>query len=595
MQHEPNGPQVAIVGGGISGLTAAVRLAERGYRVTVYEQKPWVGGNLGAYRVHGTNTDVYTHMFSNFYENFWALVEGTLGLERGEGKDFESRTKVMILPRGAFPNFLSLEDVGSFASGYRNIMSGVQPPRDMVLWVYSMLDLLSQEDFNWDELDRMSVEAFMQSRPYATPVLTKLHDISLMTIWSIHAFETSALAYRQFINLSFPRPSPLTWLLTGDLHTKLLAPLVAKLESLGATIECNREVVGVEVDRAGGGKRVSRLVVQPVHYDKQSHDVTPVDGAEPCEVSPAPDYVILALPPKALAQILEHPTSRKDRRAARVVDVLPQLSQLRRLTAEPVSVVDVYFRITVQGVPREHVQLADSRGDLTFLDLSQAWHNDPNMEGVTVLTVAASDYWAIPDGDEDERGFNMLTELRAYLPGFRLGDHWGDPDSDIDWEKSHYRSNTNAELFTNRPGGLQWQPITSYPEIENLFFAGDCTQNPVQMATVEAAVTSGIQAAQALWTQSPSGAPIELITPTTYSMPTVLAMRSAMTPYVMALRTMTQGVDVAPNLAAGNVLEAWGDMMAGALYVSTMPAMLAASWWSAMARVIGPLYGEHPD
>jgi hypothetical protein len=137
--------------------------------------------------------------------------------------------------------------------------------------------------------------------------------------------------------------------------------------------------------------------------------------------------------------------------------------------------------------------------------------------------------------------------------------------------------------------------VVSYPEIKNLFFAGDCTQNPVQMATVEAAVTSGIQAARALWTQAPHGAPIELITPTTYSMPTVLAMRSAMTPYVMALRTMTQGVDVAPGLAAGNVLEAWGDMMAGALYVSTMPAALAASWWSAMVRAVGPLFGEHPD
>ena len=40
--------RVTIAGGGLAGLTAALRLAERGYRVKLYEQKPILGGVLAS-------------------------------------------------------------------------------------------------------------------------------------------------------------------------------------------------------------------------------------------------------------------------------------------------------------------------------------------------------------------------------------------------------------------------------------------------------------------------------------------------------------------------------------------------------------------
>ena len=42
--------KVAVVGGGIAGLTAALRLRERGFEVKVFERRTYLGGKLGAHR-----------------------------------------------------------------------------------------------------------------------------------------------------------------------------------------------------------------------------------------------------------------------------------------------------------------------------------------------------------------------------------------------------------------------------------------------------------------------------------------------------------------------------------------------------------------
>jgi heterodisulfide reductase subunit A-like polyferredoxin len=41
-------PRVTTAGGGLGGLTAALRLAMRGYGVELHEQKPMLEGNLGS-------------------------------------------------------------------------------------------------------------------------------------------------------------------------------------------------------------------------------------------------------------------------------------------------------------------------------------------------------------------------------------------------------------------------------------------------------------------------------------------------------------------------------------------------------------------
>ena len=52
-----NKHRVAIIGGGIAGLTACLELAHHGYDVTLIEKMPTVGGKIRQVDVHGAGID----------------------------------------------------------------------------------------------------------------------------------------------------------------------------------------------------------------------------------------------------------------------------------------------------------------------------------------------------------------------------------------------------------------------------------------------------------------------------------------------------------------------------------------------------------
>ena len=78
-------PRVTVAGGGLAGLTAALRLAQRGYRVKLYEQKAILGGDLGSRPFgDGVDLDIYPHMYLSWYGNFWRLLEEVTGEDRSD-------------------------------------------------------------------------------------------------------------------------------------------------------------------------------------------------------------------------------------------------------------------------------------------------------------------------------------------------------------------------------------------------------------------------------------------------------------------------------------------------------------------------------
>src|SRR5499427_6735474 len=52
-------PTVAIAGGGLAGLAAACALSDVGFRVTLFEKRPFLGGRASSYEHPGTGEVVY--------------------------------------------------------------------------------------------------------------------------------------------------------------------------------------------------------------------------------------------------------------------------------------------------------------------------------------------------------------------------------------------------------------------------------------------------------------------------------------------------------------------------------------------------------
>ncbi len=54
MPQNSQHPTVAIAGGGLAGLAAACALADSGFRVTLFERRPYLGGRASSYEHPGT-------------------------------------------------------------------------------------------------------------------------------------------------------------------------------------------------------------------------------------------------------------------------------------------------------------------------------------------------------------------------------------------------------------------------------------------------------------------------------------------------------------------------------------------------------------
>jgi protoporphyrinogen oxidase len=102
--------RVAIIGGGVAGLTAAYRLLQRGYDVHVYEASPYWGGLVRTFEVGGGRLECFYHHIFTTDSDFIALVQ-----ELGLGPRLVWRdSKVGIFYQGRLYDFVTPVDLLRF-------------------------------------------------------------------------------------------------------------------------------------------------------------------------------------------------------------------------------------------------------------------------------------------------------------------------------------------------------------------------------------------------------------------------------------------------------------------------------------------------
>jgi len=502
---------VTIVGAGIAGMSAALRLLDAGFDVTVLEKKDRIGGKFDAERKNRIYHEHAYHFLADWCLNFWKIVED-IHLSKDS---FVRRDSIKFLwRRSAAPrrgsargqyDFLELRHGGALFHFWDNIYSKLIPARDMIAYVYSLLDLVTGTDKDPDELEllnRNSVIGYMRTRHYMTDLAALLHQEALLKAFAVPSYETSVRSYRTFIKY-FGRDTG-GWILRGNAETHFWRPFRAKLESYNQRpggprfrLHTNTELTDVEVEQVGAKKRIGRIQVT---RSKKS-----------CWLDP--EHLLLAVPYPAVFGIVEN--------NPKLRESLPGLLKLRKLRSRQMASLDLYFPTALPGIPAEHVTLIDDHGyrnlgladrraflarsgdiasrfGLSFVDNCQAWrvHKPPKE---TWLNVVSADFDELSGWPEIAARDAIIAELRHYLDFDK---------NDIDWKRSSFRSNVDAPLFMNTVGSWQFRPETRtdpaceqdwvHKTVENLFLAGDYCRSKIDLVCLEGAVTTGISAARAI-------------------------------------------------------------------------------------------------
>jgi protoporphyrinogen oxidase len=71
--------KIGVVGGGLTGLTAAYELAKKGHQILLWEKAPYLGGQAGTFEIEGTLLERYYHHIFTGDADMMGLIE-ELGL-----------------------------------------------------------------------------------------------------------------------------------------------------------------------------------------------------------------------------------------------------------------------------------------------------------------------------------------------------------------------------------------------------------------------------------------------------------------------------------------------------------------------------------
>jgi 15-cis-phytoene desaturase len=496
---------VAVLGGGVGGLTAAQELAERGYQVDVYERNDLLGGKARSLPVPGSATGGRRplpgeHGF-RFFPGFYRHVPDTMArIPRGPGGgcvlDNLATVKLIQvaragegdlrfsahLPRSSqdWPDFLR-----SFVAG---LSLGVSP-MEIAFFVSRLLVVLTAcEERRTTEIERIPwwefIDAERRSPAYRRHFATGL----TRTLIAMRAEESSARTVStillQILFDLFLRRCVADRVLNGPTNDAWIDPWVSHLERLG-----------VRLHRG--------VVVERLHVDGgRVRGVTAASGGEPLAIRA--DHYVAALPVEAMLRVAGDDV----RRAA------PSLAGLGHLRTAWMNGILFYLDRELP-VPRAHTLFLDSPWALTSISQGPFWPGvdlsglgDGRVRGILSVDISDWDTPGLLHGKPARRCSareirdEVWAQMKEHLNGrgapvledARVVSWFLDPAIEF---PEPARPHNREPLLINTAGSLVHRPAAA-TEIENLVLAADYVRTSTDLASMEGANEAARRAVNAI-------------------------------------------------------------------------------------------------
>jgi uncharacterized protein with NAD-binding domain and iron-sulfur cluster len=518
------GARVAVLGGGVAGLSATLELAERGFRVTVYERKA-LGGKARSIAVPQAATGGRRplpgeHGFRFFPGFYWNLGDTMRripfsGNQRGTWDNLVRATASRFSRSGGRPDltiplpfppsplavpYTPKSFVDTVAAAVTEALrlpaheAAYFASRILVYATSSDERRLGQwENVTWSDFiraDRMSGEyrRLLADGLVRNLVATKSHEASAHSIGLI----SEAIAWSILGRGNEPGGS-VDRLLNGSTSEQLIDPWVAHLRALGVEFRVGHRVESLQIAK----DTIASVTIRDP--SGQARRVTA-------------DWFLSAMPVERFVRLL----------SPEVLAADPRLGSAQRLRTEWMNGLMFYLRRRLPLTPG-HVNYVDSPWAITSISQAQFWQRDFRDYGdgtvmeclstiisdwVTAGTVngkrardctpdeIARETWAQIKAHLNDTGEATLTDdlLHSWFldPAIR-----GSGTADVANDEPLFIQNTGS--WADRPGSMT--------AIGNLFLAGDWVRTNINVTTMEGANEGARQAVNALLDAAGSAAP----------------------------------------------------------------------------------------
>jgi uncharacterized protein with NAD-binding domain and iron-sulfur cluster len=493
---------VAVLGGGVAGLTAAHELSERGFEVVVLEARDIPGGKARSLPVPGSGTgdrkDLPAEHGFRFFPGFYQHLPDTMRrIPDGAGTVFDNLTA-------------STRILFAQAGGRNELVSGAHLPE-------SLEDLAVLSRFLFDVLTQLGIP------PQEHAVLME-RILTLLTSCDARRYEQwENEAWWDYIGAERRSKAFQKWLGEGLTRTLVAARGREISARTGGLILAQ---IVFDLTRAGG--RADRVLDAPTneawidpwvaHMDVDLRLNTPVQGltlrdgriagVTTAAGTVTADHYIAALPVEVMRQLAGPPLRALD----------PAFARLDRLVTRWMNGVLFYLDRDVPLV-HGHAIYVDSEWALTSISQAQFWkdidlsrYGDGRVKGI--LSIDVSD-WDTPGQRTGKIAMRCTKEeIRAEVWG-QLVDHLED---DIDERHVLAWFLDPAITFPNPTGAANLEPLLintagSWADrpgvqtrIPNLLLAADYVRTNTDLATMEAANEAARRAVNAILDRSGSRA-----------------------------------------------------------------------------------------